>query len=82
MDWIDKEVGRIKEDDAAKKRYEDRQTAISSQSSGRWSDLRYLLKEAVEKLRSPRKYAKNRRLGFQRRQQCYCKDSELGRPNS
>ena len=52
MDWIDKEVGRIKEDDAAKKRYEDRQTAISSQSSGLWSDLRYLLKEAVEKLRA------------------------------
>jgi hypothetical protein len=58
MDWIDKEIKLIKDNDAAKRDHADRQEVINRQSPAVWSEFRRLIEEAVTKINTSRDMSK------------------------
>lgn len=51
-DWIDAEAKRLRDEDAEKARQADINRNIQMQASSFWTDLRYSVKQAIEKLNS------------------------------
>lgn len=50
MDWINKEADRIKNEDAAKQQYQQKQKSIQAQSWTLWEKLRAMIEQAVAQL--------------------------------
>jgi hypothetical protein len=50
MDWINREVERVRNDDAAKQQAQQKQEAINAHAWETWDRLRNLMEEAVKRL--------------------------------
>ncbi|HXI24605.1 MAG TPA: hypothetical protein VNG71_12140 [Pyrinomonadaceae bacterium] len=50
MDWINREVERVRNDDAAKQQTQQKQETINAQAWETWDRLRNLMEEAVKRL--------------------------------